>query len=218
MRKLTVEFIGTFFLVCGAILAGKEGATLALIVMVYAGGHISGAHFNPAVSVAMLVRRKISMAEFPGYLLVQFLAAIVAGVLVAYVFEIQGSASCAINEGGMLKGLLAEFIGTFALAYVVLNVATAKGTTGNSFYGLAIGLTVLAMATLFGNFSGGVFNPAVGIGLALQQSICWNQVWVYFLAPVAGGIVAAYTFLAVNGADDAPESIPDEELPGKIKV
>jgi aquaporin Z len=214
MRKLTVEFIGTFFLVCGAILAGKEGATLALIVMVYAGGHISGAHFNPAVSVAMLVRRKISMSEFPGYLIVQFVAAIVAGLLVSYVFEIQGSASCAINDG-MLKGLLAEFIGTFALAYVVLNVATAKGTTGNSFYGLAIGLTVLAMATLFGNFSGGVFNPAVEIGLAVQQSICWNQIWVYFVAPVAGGVVAAYTFLSVNGADDSAESIPDDVLTKK---
>jgi aquaporin Z len=214
MRKLTVEFIGTFFLVCGAALAEAQGATLALIIMVYAGGHISGAHFNPAVSVAMLVRRKISMAEFPGYILVQFLAAVVAGLLVAFVFEKQGSSSCAINDG-LLKGLLAEFIGTFALAYVVLNVATARGTTGNSFYGLAIGLTVLAMATLFGNYSGGVFNPAVGIGLAIQKSICWNQVWVYFVAPVAGGIVAAYTFLSVNGADEAAESIPDDVEPKK---
>jgi aquaporin Z len=215
MKKYTMEFIGTFFLVSGAAFGGAIGASLALIVMVYAGGHISGAHYNPAVSVAMLIRRKLSVADLPGYLGAQFLGALVAGALVYYVFNSPGAGGCAVAEEGIFTALLAEFISTFALAFVVLNVATAKGTSGNSFYGLAIGGTVLAMATLFGRYSGGVFNPAVGLGLAIQKSLCWQQVWIYFLAPIAGGAVAAYVFLAVNGADEEPESIPDEVLPGK---
>jgi aquaporin Z len=212
MKKYLVEFIGTFFLVSGAAFAGGIGASLALMVMVYAGGHISGAHYNPAVSIAMYIRKKLTVADLPGYLAAQFAGALLAGVLVYYVFNNPGAGGCAVPEEGIFAALLAEFISTFALAFVVLNVASAKGTTGNSFYGLAIGATVLAMATIFGRFSGGVFNPAVGIGLAIQKSLCWKQVWIYFLAPIAGGILAAYTFLAVNEADEEPESIPDEVL------
>jgi len=211
MRKYIVEFIGTFFLVSGAAFAGAYGATLALIVMIYASGHISGAHFNPAVSVAMYMRKKLPKDEFGGYLIAQFLGAIVAGLIAFYVFEKEGNASCDGDTVQIGKAVLAELLGTFALAYVVLNVATAKGTAGNSFYGLAIGGTVLAMALIFGGYSGGVFNPAVGVGLALQESICWKDIWIYFVAPVAGGVLAALTFSYLNEADDEdPESIPEE--------
>jgi aquaporin Z len=217
MKKYTVEFIGSFFLICGAAYAGALGASLALMVMIYAGGHISGAHYNPAVSIAMLIRRKLSSADLPGYLIAQFAGAAVAGLMILYVFDVPGRETCGVDDT-LFRALFAEFISTFALAYVVLNVATAKGTSNNSFYGLAIAGTVLAMATLFGRHSGGVFNPAVGVGLALQKAICWQQIWIYFVAPILGGVVAAYTFLFVNGADEDAESIPDEELPGKSKV
>jgi aquaporin Z len=215
MKKYTVEFIGTFFLVSGAALAGGIGASLALMVMIYAGGHISGGHYNPAVSIAALLRRKLALSDLPGYLVAQFAGAIVSGALICYVFNNPGAGTCPVNEGGVFMALIAEFISTFALAYVVLNVATTKGTSGNSYFGLAIGGTVLAMATIFGRFSGGVFNPAVGLGLAIQKTICWQQVWIYFLAPLAGGVVAAYVFLGVNEADEAPESIPDDVLVSK---
>lgn len=212
MRKYAVEFIGTFFLVSGAIFGGAPGAALALMVMVYAGGHISGAHYNPAVTVAMYIRRKVTTAELPGYFIAQLLGASVAAALIYYVFERQGvNFICDGFPGGALKTGLAELIGTFALAFVVLNVATAKGTAGNSYFGLAIGGTVLAMALAFGKFSGAVFNPAVGLGLCIQKSLCWQNLWMFFVAPLAGGGLAGVVFRIVNEADDEePESIPED--------
>src|SRR5688572_27530534 len=90
MKKYVVEFIGTFFLVNGAIFGGAIGASIALMVMIYAGGHISGAHFNPAVTIAMLIRKKITSADVPGYMIAQFLGATLAAVLAFYVFEKEG--------------------------------------------------------------------------------------------------------------------------------
>jgi aquaporin Z len=213
MRKYIVEFIGTFFLVSGAIYAGALGASIALIVMVYAGGHISGAHFNPAVTTAMYIRKKLRTDELAGYYISQLLGAAVAAVLICYVFDIEGTnAVCDGFQTGMLKTALAEIIGTFALAYVVLNVATARGTAGNSFYGLAIGGTVYAMAITVGQFSGGVFNPAVGLGLCVQKSLCWTNLWLFFVAPLIGGILAALVFRYVNKEEEEMESIPEEQV------
>jgi aquaporin Z len=213
MRKYIVEFIGTFFLVSGAIFGGAVGASLALIVMIYAGGHISGAHYNPAVTTAMYIRKKVTAAELPGYYIAQLLGGIVAALLIYYVFEREGqNFICGDFPSGKLKTALAEIIGTFALAYVILNVATAKGTAGNSYFGLAIGGTVLAMALAFGKFSGSVFNPAVGLGLCVQKSMCWEHLWMFFVAPLIGGVLAAVIFKIVNEADDAePESIPEDQ-------
>ncbi len=211
MRKYTVEFIGTFFLVCGAMLAGAPGAALALMVMIYAGGHISGAHYNPAITIAMLMRRKITVTDVPGYILAQLAAAAFAAVVIRYVFEATGIVDCDIvTNDGLLMKLVAEFISTFALSYVVLNVATTRGTSGNSYYGLAIAATVLGMAWIFGSFSGGVLNPAVALGLVIQKSLCVSQIWIYIVAPIAGAVVGAYVFMAVNEDDEEPESIPDD--------
>jgi len=214
MRKYIVEFIGTFFLVSGAIFYGAIGASLALMIMVYAGGHISGAHYNPAVTTAMYIRKKVTTSELPGYYLAQLLGAAFAAILIYYVFEREGqNFVCDGFPSGMVKTGLAEIIGTFALAYVVLNVATAKGTAGNSYFGLAIGATVLALAFAFGRFSGSVFNPAVGLGLCVQKSMCWENLWLFFVAPLIGGVIAAYVFRLVNEADDEePESIPEDQV------
>ena len=211
MRKYLVEFIGTFFLVSGAILGGGIGASLALMVMIYAGGHISGAHYNPAVTIAIFIRKKIKSDELAGYFIAQFLGAALAALLIYYGFEKQGmGGECDGFAEGTLKVFLAEMIGTFALAYVVLHVATSRGTQGNSFYGIAIGGTVLAMALTLGTYSGGVFNPAVGLGLAVHKSICWANLWMFFVAPILGGAIAAYVFLYVNGDEGDLESIPKE--------
>lgn len=201
MKKTLTEFIGTFFLVMGAAFGGGIGAALALMVMVYAGGHISGAHYNPAVSLAVYIRGKISIGDMIGYWMSQVAGALAAALVVVYVFEKEGAGACAIPDNAIIKGLVAELLGTFALAYVVLNVATAKGTAGNSFYGLAIGGTVLAMALVIGEYSGGAYNPAVAIGLSLQKALCWSQIWIYLVGCFGGGLLGAIVF-KINNPED----------------
>jgi aquaporin Z len=208
MRKYITEFIGTFFLVfiIGMVVLGGKGdfAPLAigatLMVMAFAGGHISGAHYNPAVTLAVLIRGKISVSEAIPYMIVQIIAASVASLVVMYFMndKIPGEV---VEMANTTKALLAELLGTFALAYVVLNVATAKGTTNNSFYGLAIGFTVLAMAYALGGISGGAFNPAVAVGISLMKLASWNNIWVYFVGCFGGASLAAVVFRISNSDD-----------------
>jgi aquaporin Z len=136
-----------------------------------------------------------------GYWMSQIAGGLFAAIVVANFFGTEGMGVCVIPEDGITKGLLAEIIGTFALAYVILNVATAKGTAGNSFYGLAIGGTVLAMATVIGKFSGGAYNPAVAIGLSIQKTFCWSQIWIYLVGSMGGAALAAIVF-KTNNKDD----------------
>lgn len=208
MKTYIVEFIGTFFLVLGAAMYGAVGATLCLMVMVYAGGHISGAHFNPAVTLAMMIRGKATLKEAVPYWIAQFAGAIVAAVIAGYLFQSEGH-GLLISGDGIVKALAAEIIGTFALVYVVLNVATTKGTGGNSFYGIAIAGTVFAMAMTIGSFSGGAFNPAVGVGLSVQKTFAWQQIWIYFIGPLAGGTLAAMVFNYINEDDKPAPPVPD---------
>ena len=105
----------------------------ALMVMIYAGGHISGAHYNPAVTLAVLIRGRIKLNDAIIYMVSQIAGAVAAALCAGFLKEMPDVATQTLDT---TKALLAEVIGTFALAYVVLNVATAKGTAGNSFYGL----------------------------------------------------------------------------------
>ena len=198
MRKTITEFLGTFFLVMGAALYGAIGASLALMAMIYAGGHISGAHYNPAVSLAVWIRGGFKIGDMIGYWMSQFAGAILAAVLAANLFEVQGREGCFIPDDMILKAVSAEVMGTFALAFVVLNVATAKGTAGNSFYGLAIGGTVLAMAITVGQYSGGALNPGVALGFAIMEKICWSEIWIYLVGSFAGATLAALVFNLMN--------------------
>ena len=153
-RKLVTELIGTFFLVvtvgCAVILSSDASKGIipplaigsVLMVMVYAGGHISGAHYNPAVTLAVSVRGRHPWAELVPYWIAQIVGALLAAGVAMYLTG--GVAKPAEPTADIFKVLLAEFLFTFALAYVVLNVATAKATSGNSFYGLAIGFTVVS--------------------------------------------------------------------------
>ena len=206
MNKFIVECIGTFFLLLTiglTVIPGSAGviAPLAigsvLMVLVYAGGHISGAHYNPAVTLAVLIRGKCTMADVPVYLTAQILGA-VAGALTAHFLVGSGTAAGTID---VTKSLIAEFLFTFALAYVVLNGATAKGTSGNSFYGLAIGFVVMAGAFSVGGISGGAFNPAVAIAAPLMGLMDWNNIWIHISADFAGGALAAVVFNMLNPDD-----------------
>jgi len=212
-RKLVVEFIGMFMFVFTVGMAtNKAGAGVlaplaigsALMVMVFAGGHISGGHFNPAVSAAVFIRRRMTANEFGAYVCTQALAAVIAGLMVRVVGGHEPHAAVA----GAGRMLLAEFLFTFALAWVVLNTATAKGTQGNSFYGLAIGFTVVTGAFAVGGISGGAFNPAIALGAMVTGLFQWSNIWIYLLADFAGGAAAAYAFLYV---------LPAEKLTGDIE-
>jgi aquaporin Z len=203
-RKLVVEFIGTFFLVFTVGLAVRSAGTLAplaiggaLMVMVFAGGHVSGGHYNPAVSTAVLLRGKMTSPEYRAYVVTQIVAAVVAAlVIIVLGFDYNHAAKVA----GAGKMLIVEFLFTFALAYVVLNVATAEGTEGNSFYGLAIGFTVATGAFAVGSISGGAFNPAVAIGGMVMGLLSWSNIWVYLIANLLGGAAAAAVFLYIQPA------------------
>ncbi len=201
MNKYITEFIGALFLVMGAAFAGGLGAGLALMVMVYAGGHISGGHYNPAVTLAVWMRGKIELKDALIYWIFQLAGAVAAALITVYVFKHEGSGNCVIADDGTYKAIAAELLGTFALAYVVLNVATAKANNGNSFYGLAIGATVVLMATMLGKFSGGAYNPAVAVGLCIQKSFCWDNILIYVFSTLGGGAVAALVF-SLNNPDD----------------
>ncbi len=208
MRKYITEFIGTFFLVLtvGMVVIGGKGdfAPMAigsvLMVMIFAGGHISGAHYNPAVTLAVLLRGRISLTEAIGYMIVQVSGAVIASVVVMYLLN-DKMPEMAVEMTNSTKGLVAEFLGTFALAYVVLNVATSKETNGNSFYGLAIGFTVLTMAFAFGAVSGGAFNPAVAVGISMLKLASWSSIWIYLIGCFGGASVAALIFRICNPDD-----------------
>ena len=202
MKKYLVEFIGTFFLVFTIGMAVHSGSPLAplaigaaLMVMIFAGGHISGGHFNPAVTVAVWLRGKCETKDVVPYWIAQLAAGVVAALLVVF---LKGKPMLGAASHEVAPSLIVEFLFTFALAWVVLNTATAKGTSGNSFYGLAIGFTVLAGAVAVGGVSGGAFNPAVGLGVVVMGLEKLSQLWIYVAADIAGGAVAALAFKATH--------------------
>jgi aquaporin Z len=207
MNKYLTEFIGTFFLLltigCSVIIGGSGViAPLAigpmLMVMVYAGGHVSGGHYNPAVTLGVWLRGRCATKDVVPYWGAQVLAAVIAALALNYLKGDHAITPMVVRPG---QALLAEFLYTFALVYVVLNTATAKGTVGNSFYGLAIGFTVMAGAFSVGSVSGGAFNPAVAIGISIMGLWSWSNLWIYLAADLAAGIAAALTFKYINPQD-----------------
>lgn len=207
VRKYITEFIGTFFLVLtigctviGSAIVGHapQAIGIMLMVMIYAGAHISGAHYNPAVTLGVWLRGRLATANLAPYMLAQVLGAVLAAFVVNYL-----KSGVIVLPGSFAPAhvFIAEFLFTFALVYVVLNVATARATAGNSFYGLAIGFTVLAGAYAVGSVSGAAFNPAVVISTVLMGLAEWSSVLVYFAANFLGAAAAAITFNNLNPED-----------------
>jgi aquaporin Z len=212
LRRYLTELIGTFFLVftVGCAVLGKVPvAPLAigaiLMVMIYAGGHISGGHYNPAVTLAVLVRGKIDATAAAGYWIAQVAGGLLGAAAARYV--VNPPAVTALSPGGRGIGaaFLAEALFTFALAYVVLNVATSRDHPDNNFYGLAIGFTVAAGAFAVGGISGGAFNPAVALGGAAIGLFAWAKIWIWLLAELIGGSLAGAVFLMLNPRDRGAE-------------
>jgi aquaporin Z len=204
MNRYITELIGTFFLVLAiglSVIGASPLAPLAiggmLVAVVFMGGHVSGAHYNPAVSLAVCLRGKISPMDMVIYWVVQIIGAVAAAVVARWVIMGQGISMGVIPSNKLAAALAVEFLFTFILALVILNVATAKGTSGNSFYGLAIGITVMAGAAAGGGISGGAFNPAVGIAITVM-GVPVQNLWLFFVGPLAGGAVAALVFKVQN--------------------
>jgi aquaporin Z len=204
MKKYIAEFIGTFFLVLTigcTVIPGAAGVIpplaigAALMVMVYAGGHVSGGHFNPAVTLAVFIRGRCDAKDVLPYWGSQVVAAIAASMVAVFLV---GKTGLPMQIANVPAAFVAEFLFTFALAYVVLNSATAKGTSGNSFYGVAIGMTVMVGAFSAGAISGGAFNPAVAVGVAMMNLVNYSDIWIHIVADLAGGLIAGLAFKFLN--------------------
>jgi aquaporin Z len=207
-RKYAVEALGTFFLVFtvgAAVLSGSTYTPLAagavLMAMIYAGGHISGGHYNPAVTMAVLLRGRIQIGEAIAYWIAQFAAGVLAGAVSHAVVNPATVRTLTLSGHAFTAAALAELLFTFALCWVVLNVATSRHQSGNGFFGLAIGFTVTAGAFAVGGISGGSFNPAVTLGGATGGMFAWSTLWIYFLVELGAGALAGLAFRALNPSD-----------------
>jgi aquaporin Z len=207
MNKYLTELIGTFFLVLtiGGTVIGSGPTSIpplaigaVLMVMIFAGGHVSGGHYNPAVTLGVWLRGRCPSADVAPYMIAQGIGALLAAGVVKF---LKAGAPVPSLNAAIGPALLAEFLFTFALVYVVLNVATAKGTSGNSFYGLAIGMTVMSGAFAVGTISGGAFNPAVAIGIIAMGIVPWSSIWIYLVANFLGAAAAAQAFKTINPLD-----------------
>jgi aquaporin Z len=212
-RKYTVEAIGAFFLTFVVVVSVLShsvftplAAGAALMVMIYAGGHISGGHYNPAVTMGALVRGRIGIGEAVGYWAAQVVGGVIAGWIGRAVVNPPAVATLTLTGHAETAAAVVELIGTFALSYVMLNVATSKDQPGNGFFGLAIGFTVAAGAFAFGGISGGVFNPAVALGGATGGIFAWSTIWVYIVVQLGAGIIAGLAFLVLNPGDGVPRT------------
>mgnify|MGYP001379547465 FL=1 len=205
MNKYTIEFLGTFFLVLIIGLSQNPVAIgLGLAVLVYMGAHISGAHYNPVVSLAMLINNQIELKEFSFYLASQLLGSVVATY---FIMLLGNDFNVVSNTNDISSFFVAEILFTFLLVFVILNVALNKNLKGNQFYGLAIGLTVTAGAFTVGNISGAVFNPAVSFGPSLFSfidpqvvgtNVSSSDFFIYYLiSGTIGSVIASYLYKKV---------------------
>lgn len=212
---LAIECLGTFGLVLVIGLTGNPLAIGAVLTaMVYMGGYISGAHYNPAVTLAVLLRGGTIDAKSAAlYGLAQVGGAFAAAVSVLLV---QGTAFVPQPGPGstFLTATFLELVSTFLLATVVLHVATSAKTRGNQYFGFAIGLTVMALAFAAGPISGGVFNPAVALGAVLVDLKNFSDhafnLFMYFLGPLSGGMLASlvYRLLSADSSENETRISP----------
>ena len=208
MKRYVVEFIGTFFLILViglSVIAPGAGALAplaigsVLMVMVYAGGYISGGHFNPAVTLGVWIRGMVETQDAVIYMIAQILGgAIAAGA----VLVLKAGSTITPFLPNPSAALLAEFLFSFALVYVVLNVSTSPKNAGNSYYGLAIGFTLMVAAFTIGNISGSAINPAVAIGLTIVGLSAPANLWIYIVADLIGGAAGAVVFRYLNEGEE----------------
>jgi aquaporin Z len=198
LPKAFTELVGTFFFLTVIAMSGEASVFaplaigLALAALIYMGAHISGAHYNPAVSFGIFLRGKLPATE----MLVYWAAQLAAGVLAFAVAYLVTGRSAGIHPGAgvpVVRALAVETIFTAALVLVILNVAFTKATQGNSFFAVAIGFTIAAAIFVGGPISGGAYNPAVGFGATVGSALFggggWSDLWIYIVGPLAGSAI-----------------------------
>lgn len=208
MKKYFVEFIGTFFLaLIIALSVNNTAGNMApfaigsiLMVMVFAGGHISGGHFNPAVTLGVWIRGKCKTKDVPGYMIGQVAGALLGAFTGRYLLAFIPGATDIVTSGqfDFIGGTLAEFLGTFALVWAVLHTSTEEDTQGNSFYGLAIGFTIMACTYGLGGITGGAFNPAIAVGISAIGMTSWSNIASFLIGQLLAGVLAAFVFMYVS--------------------
>ena len=204
LKKLIAEFIGTFALVfigTGSIVICPPIAVplvfgLVIMVMIYSVGHISGAHFNPAVTLGFVVARRFPLKELGWYWGAQILGAIAASFLVKFLFFSQDSIGVTIPLIFIHKAFLLELILTFILMFTIISVATDYRAQ-SPMAGLSIGGAVCLGAFIGGPLTGGSMNPARSFGPALIYSQ-WSVHWLYWIAPMLGAVMAAITYESIR--------------------
>ncbi len=201
-QKLLMEFIGTFFLVLVVSFTGNPMAIgVVLVALVYMGGYISGAHYNPAVTIALWIANKIEAIVAMKYIVVQMLAGIIAAAFFNVIDGTKFLPSPAL-DADIAAAFLIEAVLTFLLCSVVLHVAATDKTKGNNYFGIAIGFTLLAIAYVGGPISGGAFNPAVGVSPLLYDFVNFGphflNITLYLIGPVVGGILAGMVYKSLN--------------------
>lgn len=201
MKKYLTEFIGTFFLILTVIMSANN-PTIGLLApfamsgmylaMIYAGSAISGAHYNPAITVAMLMQKKIDRTDALYYIMVQLIASVLAAAIGVYLHDCAGGLNIVarVNEQPICA-ILGEFLGAFALTYVFLKVSPAATNENNAYYGLAIGFTVLAVSFGFGSLSGGAYNPAIALGGSVAGMFGWDDLLFLWIGSLLGAAAAA---------------------------
>ncbi|XP_010461016.1 PREDICTED: aquaporin NIP3-1-like isoform X1 [Camelina sativa] len=215
VQKLIGEFVGTFTMIfagCSAIVVNETYGKpvtlpgialvwgLTVMVMIYSIGHVSGAHFNPAVSIAFASSKRFPFNQVPGYIAAQVLGSTLAAGTLRLVFNLNDNV-CSL-KGDVYVGtypsnsnttsFIMEFIATFNLMFVISAVATDKRATG-SFAGIAIGATVVLDILFSGPISGASMNPARSLGPALIWG-CYNDLWLYIVSPIIGALSGAWTY------------------------
>lgn len=208
-RKYVVEFIGTFFLVmCITMTVGSGfgqfaplATGLTLIMLVYTGGHISGSHFNPAISLAVYLRGKLNAGDLLPYMVGQFMGSVLAVMLAGFLLGSNEVEEPPMKELDIIPALIAELLGTILCVFVYLNMFTTRRTSGNTYFGIVIGLGYMVSIYMFQSISVGAFNPAVALGFTMADITSWSTIWLYVVANFAGGVLAAFLSQYVNGPE-----------------
>lgn len=210
MKKYLTEGIGAFFLTLTVVMTAPDGngylsalvAGAMLLAMYSAGAPVSGAHYNPAVSLAMLIRGKLDRVDFTYYWVAQFAGSGIGALMASFLLRCSGNGDIAVRNTDIACALIAEFLGAFALVFTVLQATTARDTTGQANAGLAIGFVFFAGMAIFAPVSGGYFNPALALGASLAGIAAWGDFLIYLIGGLLGAVAAVSVFRILN--EDLP--------------
>jgi aquaporin Z len=193
-KRLLNEGIGTCFLMLAFLLAGGPVAPLLIGLVygawVFVGARLSGAHYNPAISLVVFLQEKLGRDDLPGYAFVQIVGAVFGAVMAGFMQGVIPNFEVQVHTNHVLATLVAEFLGSFALVYAFLHTVHTKQGAGNQYFGLAVGAVLAGLIACFGEVSGAVFNPALAVGLAIGGKLAWGDLWLYLVACPLGASVA----------------------------